>query len=369
MISRFRRLSRKIGLHPAVSALALTLIFLAANAQPSRTAEPIQGTQILFLGTAGGPPLRRERSEPSSLLIVDGRLYLIDCGIGTVRRMVKAGIRSEDIGTIFITHHHPDHELGLVDLMGNDFFKLEIANSSRTINIYGPPQTKDLVATAFHYISIPFGVFAEEPDGVPAAFHTGSRGSDLKNPFVAHEIEGNGLFYHDDKITGFAAENTHYALMPANSRARMTSFSYRFETPHGVIVFTGDTGPSEAVTRLAEGADVLVAQASVRDSSERAALVKAMAEQNHWPPARARTFMAHLSFELMDAQQVGEMATKAHVKTVVLNHYDPEDPAAYVATVKKHFSGEVFAGSDLQKYCLRPDTGKASARLLPAPCP
>lgn len=369
MISRFRRFSFKIGLFAAVSALAVAIISPAANAQRIRAAEPMRGTQILLLGTAGGPPLRKDRSEPSSLLIVDGRPYLIDCGIGTAQRLVEADIQSEDIGAIFITHHHPDHDLGLVDVMGNDFFKLETANSSRTISIYGPPQTKDLVAKAFNYLSIPFGVFAAEPDGVPPAYRMGSHAGDLKNPFIAHEIDGDGLFYHDDKIRVFAAENTHYALMPAESRAWMKSLSYRFETPHGVVVFTGDTGPSDAVARLAEGADVLVAQASVANSSQRDALVKTMAERNHWSRERAKAFMAHLNFELMDAQQVGEMATKAHVNSVVLNHYDPVDPAVYVATVKKYFSGKVFAGTDLQKYCLGPETGEATARSLPAPCP
>lgn len=368
-ISMFRRISRKLGLLGAASALALAVLPLLANAHRSRAAAPARGTQILLLGTSGGPPLRKNRSEPSSLLIVDGRPYLIDCGIGTVRRLVEAGIRSEDIGTVFITHHHPDHDLGLVDVMANDFFELETANAPRTINIYGPPQTKELVAAAFHYISIPFSVFAAEPGGVPPAFRTGARAGNLKNPFIAHDIEGDGLFYYDDKLRVFAAENTHYALMPAESRARTKSFSYRFETPHGVIVFTGDTGPSEAVTRLAEGADVLVAQVSVRDPSERAALVKRMAEQNHWSPERAKTFMAHLTFELMDAQQVAEMATKAHVRSVVLNHYDPVDPAAYVATVKKYFSGAVLAGADLQKYCLSSGRREASARSLLAPCP
>jgi len=68
--------------------------------------------------------LRKDRSEPATLLIVDGRLYLIDCGIGTIRRLVEVGIPSETLGTIFFTHS----------------------------------QTSELVEAAFHYISIPFEV-------------------------------------------------------------------------------------------------------------------------------------------------------------------------------------------------------------------
>src|ERR1051325_9971490 len=92
-------------------------------------------TEILFLGTAGGPPLRKDRSEPATLLIVDGRPYLIDCGIGTIRRLVEVGIPSETIGTIFFTHLHPDHDLALVALMANDYFRLDLASDEAEIMV------------------------------------------------------------------------------------------------------------------------------------------------------------------------------------------------------------------------------------------
>jgi len=50
------------------------------------------------------------------VLFVDDRV-LIDCGIGTIRRILEAGIQSDEIKTIFFTHLHSDHELGLADVM------------------------------------------------------------------------------------------------------------------------------------------------------------------------------------------------------------------------------------------------------------
>jgi hypothetical protein len=35
-----------------------------------------------------------------------------------------------------------------------------------------------------------------------------------------------------------------------------------------------------------------------------------------------------------------------------LYHWDPVDPATYVTGAAKHFSGPIFAGADLQRYCL-----------------
>lgn len=342
----------------AATALAITG---SATAQSS---SPIAGrdrTEILFLGTAGGPPLRLARSEPSTLLIVDGRPYLIDCGIGTIHRMLEAGIGSETIGTIFLTHLHADHDLGLADIMGNDFFRLNTAGSSQSVNIYGPPQTQELVDAAFRYITFGFTAFAAEPGAIRAGLVNGQ----LKSPFVAHEIERDGLFYQDDKIRVTAAENTHYALMPAQLRKQMKSYSYRIETPHGVVVFTGDTGPSDAVVDLANGADVLVTE--VQDIDEVKRFVDQLAQQNHWPAQRAAALAAHMREEHLDEQQVGDMATKAQVKSVVLYHYDPADPASHVAAVKEHFAGPVFASADLERYCVVLAGGKSNVLIL-SPC-
>jgi len=230
--------------------------------------------------------------------------------------------------------------------MENDFFELRGTNSRERIAIYGPPQTKQLVDAAFEYISIPFRVFAAEP---PSAYTKGADGK-LISPFVTHEIENDGVIFQDDKIRVIAAENTHYALMPAESRKQMKSYSYRIETPHGVVVFTGDTGPSEAVIRLAQGADVFVTE--VEDLNQILKFVSGMAERNHWPPERTAGLMAHMRQEHLGEEEVGNMAAKARVKSVVLYHYNPADPAAYIAAVEKNFSGPVFAPADLDRYCL-----------------
>lgn len=345
----------------AVAIAAFLLSLLPCAAQSTATAARDNDTELLMLGTAGGPPLRAERSEPATLLVVDGRAYLIDCGIGTIRRLVEAGIPSETIGTIFFTHLHPDHTLGLVDVMSNDYFHLDLAHDARKIDIYGPRHTAELVDTAFHFLSIPFAVFAAEKPG----FHPELPNSGLKSPFVAHEFEREGVVYHDDKIEVTAVENSHYALMPAELRASFHSYSFRIQTPHGVVVFTGDTGPSDAVAKLAKGADVLVVEVE-GDAPELLRFVDHMAEQNHWTPQRKQQFIAHMTSEHLDVDHVGELAAKAQVKAVVFYHYDPDgkaEQAAYVAGVRKQFHGPVFAPSDLDRYCLAGANGHAKFDL------
>lgn len=326
----------------ASAALALAVAQGAPGAQLPAPSQSPPSTQILFLGTAGGPPLRADRSEPATLLIIDGRHYLIDCGIGTARRLVEAGIRSETIGTLFLTHLHPDHDLGLVGVLANDIQSRGADTHARLIDVYGPRQTKELVDAAFRFVSIPYTVFAAEGGGP-----TG--GKPAVSPFAVHEFHA-GVVYRDDKIRVTAVENSHYALMPQKFRATMKSYAFRFETPHGTVVFTGDTGPNDDVARLAEGADVLVSE--VEDFAEISAFADHMAGQYHWPPERRNRFYAHMTKEHLDIGDVGRMAARARVKSVVLYHWDPSDPVTYVAGVKKYYSGPVFASADLQRYCL-----------------
>ena len=332
---------------------AITVLFAAPA--PATLAGQSPETRIVVLGSNGGPLLREDRSEPATLLIVDGRRYLIDCGIGTERRLLEAGIASESIGTIFLTHLHPDHDLGLADVLANDFQQRDQSAPGHTINIYGPPQTRALVDAAYQYIRIPYAILTAEGGGqrggVPAT-----------TPFATHEIS-DGVVYQDDRIRVVAAENTHYALMPQGSRATMKSYSYRIETPHGVVVFTGDTGPSDAVVRLAQDADVLVSEVS--DFVAVLAFVDTMAARNHWPPARRTTFKAHMTQEHLDIKDVGQMAARAHVKSVLLNHWSPADPAVHVRGVSRYFSGPVFGSADLQQYCLGDSAAGHGAPLHP----
>jgi len=329
----------------AVLMLAASTSVVAAAGRGALGGES-QRTEVLFLGTAGGPPLRLDRSEPSTLLIVDGRPYLIDCGIGTMRRMLRAGVKSEQVRTIFFTHLHADHDLGLADVMANDFFRQSVAGRAQPVNIYGPPQTKELVDAAFHFITVGFRPF--ENLLLPA------NGS-YRSPFVTHEFDRDGVIFQDDKIRVTAAENSHYALMPPQRRRQFKSFSYRVETPHGVIVFTGDTGPSQAVERLARGADVLVAEANNGDPQDVEKVTASMAAHSHWSSKQAQAFRAHFEVEHLDTHEIGHLAANARVKAVLLYHYVPEnkaDQAAYVRGVRTSFSGPVFAPDDLDRYCL-----------------
>lgn len=301
-------------------------------------------TRVILLGTGGGPLSRKYRSEPASLLVVDGTPYLIDAGAGVLRQLAWAGYQPEDIHTIFLTHHHLDHTAGLEPLISTSWI-LGVSSglSNAKVNIYGPPSTKFLVSAALRYLSVSERIFNANLGGAlrPA-----------KSEFVGHDINRNGTFYNNGIVRVTAIENTHYHLPPqsAAAKAHDKSYAFRFDTPEGSVVFTGDTGPSKAVVKLASGADVLVSE--VIDEAKMARLAEI--KFHHKLKGREKFHMLH---EHLTPEAVGKMASEAHVKLVLLHHVVPgldseTDDTIYTRGVKKYFKGPVILGRDLFEYDL-----------------
>ena len=328
---------RKTG--PGVIAILvpfLVVAFMDAGDAQTGGAPGAANTRLITLGTVAGPPPRPHRAQSSNLLIVNGTLYVIDAGDGAARRIAKAGFNVRNVGTIFITHHHDDHTAGLGTLMSAAW------DNQRTtpINVYGPPRTEDLVKAAVQYFTISAEIRIAD----------GGRTIPIERLFFGHDV-GTGAVYQDANIKVTAIENTHFAFHQGAAAGKHKSYSYRFETPGRVIVFTGDTGPNDALTELARGADVLVCEANSIEERMRDLLAsgqwQVMAAEEQERIKRQMT-QGHLS-----TADVGEMATRAGVKTVILTHLTfkaDDDYAAWVADVKKHFSGEVLVAKDLKEF-------------------
>ncbi len=296
------------------------------------------GTRLITLGTAAGPSLRPNRVQSSNLLIVNGALYVVDAGDGVARRLADAGIAPREIGTIFITHHHDDHTAGLGTLLSIAWDR----NRTKPINMYGPPRTEELVKAAVQYFTISAEIrIADGGCTIPIA-----------QVFFGHDV-GTGVIYQDANTKVTAVENSHFDFHNGGRGSdKHKSYSYRFETPHRVIVFTGDTGPSDTVTELAKGADLLVSETS--SCQERK---QAMINDGRWQamtPAEQAGIMRQATQGHMTLDVIGKMATRAKVKTVVLTHLSSrvgsDDYTPWAEEVKKHFSGQVLIAKDLMEF-------------------
>jgi ribonuclease BN (tRNA processing enzyme) len=235
------KLPRRRFLHLAAGAAALPFAPHVARAQ-APVSRPTTGTRVITLGTVAGPPPRAHRSQSSNLLIVNGTLYVVDAGDGAARRIAKAGFDVRNVGTIFLTHHHDDHTAGLGTLMSVAW------DNQRTqpINVYGPPRTEELVKAAVQY----FGISAE------IRIADGGRSVPIAQVFFGHDVSP-GLVYQDANVKVTAAETAHSEFHTGAAAGKYKSYAYRFDTPDRVVVFTGDTGPNDALTNLAKDADLL----------------------------------------------------------------------------------------------------------------
>jgi ribonuclease BN (tRNA processing enzyme) len=317
----------------AVAASAATVAPSPVFAADQTKAQPpyeVSSTRLILLGTAGGPIIRKFRSQPSSLLIVGGTPYMVDAGDGCLEQLAKIGYQPVDLAAVFITHHHLDHNADLGNLIAFDW----IEGRKQLFPIYGPYGTEHMVKAALDYFSVSERIFGGEAKfSVPA--------SQFADP---HDIMSSGLVYSDSKVKVYAAENSHYQTFNAGQDK---SFAYRFETPGRTIVFTGDSGPSQSLTDLAKGADVLVSE--VIDSDE---AVRLAAADMNISPEDQKHLADHMRHEHLSPEEIGKMAAKAGVKMVVLTHIAPSDgskpdAARFTAGVKRYFDGPVIAGRDL----------------------
>lgn len=339
-------LKKSIWASLLVAALAAVSVGPAASAEivsSPRTADaPDRGTRLILLGTAGGPNIRTDRSQPANLLIVDGRPYLIDCGEGTVEQLRKAGFHAADISRVFLTHLHLDHVGGLASLMG---FRWTAGSVSQPIEVYGPPGTEKLTAGAASYLSVSEHLFAAVLPPRPSITQM-SRARDL-------HVTGQQLVYSDDKIRVFAVENSHFSAvrLGADDYGVPRSYSYRIETPDRTFVFTGDTGPSAALTALARNADVLVSE--VIDIDRTLEFMKAKYRDS--TQEMMADLVDHQKREHLIPEEVGRLAAEAKARMVVLTHIvpgtdDERSSLNYVAGVRRAFGGVVVAGKDLDEF-------------------
>ena len=294
-------------------------------------------SSLITLGTSAGPSLTPGRAQTSQLLTVNDTYYVVDAGDGVARRMARAGADVRKVGIIFLTHHHDDHTAGLGTLMSLAW----AGQRTEPINVYGPPRTKELVDATIRYCSISADIRIAD----------GGRSVPLHKVFFGHDV-GTGEIYKDESIRVFAIENTHYGFHRGADAGRYKSYSYRFETPDRVIVFTGDTGFSAAVTELARDADILVTETSSCDDRR-----NSMIKDGRWQAMTATEqegIMLQATQGHMDLDNIGMMATQAGVRKVVLSHltrraenanYEP-----WAEQVRKHFSGEVVIAEDLMEF-------------------
>src|SRR5882672_7090185 len=143
LVSR-RNLLTGIVAGPTLAAAGATLAHAedidAAAALAKAALKSAKGTKLVLLGTGSGPIPGLARRMASNLMVHNEAAYVLDCGLGVTSQFARTGIPFGALRSIFITHHHPDHniEYGPLLIIGwTQGMRLDV-------RAFGPPPLKQM---------------------------------------------------------------------------------------------------------------------------------------------------------------------------------------------------------------------------------
>jgi ribonuclease Z len=236
--------------------------------------------RLTFLGTAAARPTVA-RNVSALALQREGDLWLVDCGEGTQRQMMRHGTGFALRG-ILITHLHGDHVLGLTGLLRT----LALQDRTEPLSIWGPPGSASLLDALVHLggrmTAYPVTV-AELAPGEAIACD----GYDVAAFPVRHGVPAVGYVLREhDRPGRFDVDRARALGIPEGPlygklhRGEAVTFEGRTIEPAELVgapragrtvVITGDTRPSASTVDVARGADILVHDATFsHDEADRA---------------------------------------------------------------------------------------------------
>ncbi len=285
--------------------------------------------ELVVLGTASQAPTRT-RSHVAAFLRLDGLGLLLDCGEGAQRQLLHAGVASSAVDRICITHAHGDHCLGLPGVLQ----RMALDGATGPVPVHCP-------ASAVPRLSL-LARFAREP---PVAWHRASEDA----PEVAHQVgpwtlstapldhrvpavgyrlvEDDGLRMLPQRLAAAGVAGPDVGVLQREGALRGVRLAEVSERRPGQrVAFVMDTRPCAGAELLAEGADLLVCEATFLHRD-----------------ARLADDYRHLT-----ARQAGRLAREADVRRLVLVHFSQRYPdLAEFADEAGAEHGDVVVARDL----------------------
>lgn len=363
----FNRRSVLGGLGSAAALVGLSACTSAGEVRDAAATGPDQAIGdaklgLALLGTQAGPPVVADRAGIASALVVDGHVYVVDCGRAATTQYLRAGLQFRNLNSIFLTHLHADHLADYYNffLLAGHIPNPRGDNLPGPIDVYGPGPAGGLPPK--------FGG-GQAPTVHPEAPTPGTR--EMTERLHAAYSYSDNIFLRDMNIrdvrtlskvheiempeVGANFQNTAPPMQPfevmRDERVRVTAtlvphgpvfpaFAFRFDTEHGSVTFSGDTAKTPNLIELAKDTDILVHEAIGVQGAD-------------IPPA----VLDHMLQSHVEVQETGHVAQAANARTLVLSHIsdlaqNPIDENAWKNWAQQGYDGEVVVGRDLQTFVL-----------------
>jgi ribonuclease Z len=303
--------------------------------------------EIIFLGTSASAP-SAHRGLPAQIIKHDEHRFLLDCGEGTQRQILRSGLGFRKLNRLLITHGHLDHILGIGGLVST-YLRWEAMDK---LEIYGGQTALDrihdlLFRVVIRGVKTPFpidlipvaeGVIISENDMTVHAFPVNHRGPDCfgyifeekgKRPFLADKAESLKLPqgpWRRDLVNGIAAK------LPDGRTIQPDDVLGDFKVGTKLVI-VGDTGETESLVPYCKDADALVIEGTyLQDESD-------MAQK-----------FAHLT-----AHEAALLAEKANAGQLFLTHISRRYREKDVENEARKIFPNTFVARDFDSYMIKHD--------------
>jgi ribonuclease Z len=294
--------------------------------------------RVIFLGTSAAVPTA-QRSLPAIMLQREGEQIMFDCGEAVQRQMICAKVGLHKKQKIFITHMHGDHVLGLPGLLQT----MALMDRKKPVEVYGPVGLERFLEclretlqfgltfpVIIHEISEP-GIICEEEEYHVEAEHSnhaivGFSFAFIEKPRLGkfHPEKANALKVPQGEAWGKLQRGVEYIFPDGRAvKAEDVAGPPRIGRK---IVYSGDTRPFDNFIEFAQGADLVIHEATFDD-----ALVEKAQLDGHSTPSQAANqaklanakslILTHLSARYTETSLLLEQATKIFPKTIVAQDF------------------------------------------------
>lgn len=303
--------------------------------------------EIVFLGTSASAP-SIHRGLPAQIVLAGEHRFLVDCGEGTQRQILRSGMGFKRLNRILLTHSHLDHILGLGGLVSTfarweDISELEIWGGKATLDrvqalLFGVVLDYERLPVKIHLIDLKPGQLMEAKDFTVMAFP------------VTHRGQGNfGFVFQEKPRRPFLMEQAEALGVPAGpERSRLvkgeavTLADGRIIEPDMVLgdviagiklVHIGDTARTDNLVEPVSGADALVIEATFLNENVE----------------EARAF-GHIT-----AQEAALLARDNGVKTLLLTHVSRRYRERDVIAEARSIFPQSYVARDLEHFIIKRD--------------